>query len=252
MSTQAIEALFEESRRFPPPAEFTAQANAQPGIYEEAEKDYQAYWAGWARKLEWMKPFTKTLEWNEPFAKWFYDGELNVSVNCLDRHVRAGKGEQDRLLLRRRARRPLDDHLSAVARRRLQVRERAAQARHQEGRSRRDLHADDSRAAGRDAGVRAHRRGAFGDLRRILARLDHRSRQRRGMRRDHHRRSRLAPRQQGSAQAQLRHRDGKDAVGQALHRGQARRRRQSSCTRAATIGGAKLSPVNRRRASPNA
>jgi acetyl-CoA synthetase len=94
MSTQAIEALFEESRRFPPPADFTAQANAQPGIYEEAEKDYQAFWASWARKLEWMKPFTKTLEWKEPFAKWFYDGELNVSVNCLDRHVKAGKGDK--------------------------------------------------------------------------------------------------------------------------------------------------------------
>jgi acetyl-CoA synthetase len=94
MSTQAIEALFEESRRFPPQPDFAAQANAQPGIYEEAEKDYLAFWAGWARKLEWMKPFTKIHEWNEPFAKWFYDGELNVSVNCLDRHVKAGKGDK--------------------------------------------------------------------------------------------------------------------------------------------------------------
>jgi acetyl-CoA synthetase len=94
MSTQAIETLFEEHRRFPPPPEFAAHANAQPGIYEEAEKDFEAFWAGWARKLEWMKPFTKTLEWKEPFARWFYDGELNVSVNCLDRHVRAGKGDK--------------------------------------------------------------------------------------------------------------------------------------------------------------
>ena len=94
MSTQAIEALFEESRRFPPSPEFAAQANAQPGIYEQAEADYLAFWAEWARKLEWMRPFTQTLEWNEPFARWFYDGELNVSVNCLDRHVRAGKGDK--------------------------------------------------------------------------------------------------------------------------------------------------------------
>jgi acetyl-CoA synthetase len=94
MSTHAIEALFEESRKFPPSPEFTAQANAKPGIYEEAEKDYLEFWAGWARKLEWMKPFTKTLDWNMPFAKWFYDGELNVSVNCLDRHVKAGKGDK--------------------------------------------------------------------------------------------------------------------------------------------------------------
>ncbi len=94
MSTQAIEALFEESRRFPPSPEFAAQANAQPGIYEDAENDYVAFWAHWARKLEWMKPFTQTLEWNEPFARWFSDGTLNASVNCLDRHVRAGKGDK--------------------------------------------------------------------------------------------------------------------------------------------------------------
>ncbi len=94
MSTQAIEALFEESRRFPPAPEFAAQANAQPGIYEEAERDYRAFWAEWARKLEWMRPFTQTLEWNEPFARWFHDGQLNASVNCLDRHVRAGRGDR--------------------------------------------------------------------------------------------------------------------------------------------------------------
>jgi acetyl-CoA synthetase len=92
MSTQAIEALYEENRTFPPSPEFAAQANAQPGIYEQADADYQAYWASWARKLEWSKPFTTVLEWNQPFARWFGDGELNVSVNCLDRHVRAGRG----------------------------------------------------------------------------------------------------------------------------------------------------------------
>ncbi len=94
MSSQAIEALAEEKRSFPPTAAFAAQANAKPGIYEEADKDYEAYWASWARKLAWSKPFTTILEWNEPFAKWFGDGELNVSVNCLDRHVDAGKGDK--------------------------------------------------------------------------------------------------------------------------------------------------------------
>jgi acetyl-CoA synthetase len=92
MNTQAIEALYEESRKFPPSPEFAAQANAQPNIYDEADRDYQAFWASWARKLEWSKPFTTVLEWNQPFARWFGDGELNVSVNCLDRHVRAGRG----------------------------------------------------------------------------------------------------------------------------------------------------------------
>src|SRR5580700_1370373 len=90
--SSAIEPLFEERRRFPPSPEFASQANATGELYKQAERDYTAFWAGWARKLEWSKPFTVTLEWKEPFAKWFYDGELNVSVNCLDRHVKAGKG----------------------------------------------------------------------------------------------------------------------------------------------------------------
>ena len=58
MTTPAIEALFEEGRRFPPSAEFAAQANATAEIYADAETDYVAFWAEWARKLEWMKPFT--------------------------------------------------------------------------------------------------------------------------------------------------------------------------------------------------
>ena len=89
--SEAIEALFSEVRRFPPPPAFAAQANAQPGVYEQAERDYQAWWKSWADKLEWMTPPTKILEWNEPFARWFADGELNASVNALDRHVNAGK-----------------------------------------------------------------------------------------------------------------------------------------------------------------
>ena len=87
--TEAIEALQREQRRFPPPAAFAAQANAKPGIYDDAA-DAQAWWSGWARSLEWSKPFTSVLEWNEPFARWFADGELNASVNALDRHVRNG------------------------------------------------------------------------------------------------------------------------------------------------------------------
>jgi acetyl-CoA synthetase len=93
-TAESIEALSQESRRFAPPPQFAAQANAQPGIYEEAERDFEAFWASWARKLEWTKPFNTVLEWNEPFARWFGDGELNVAVNCLDRHVRAGKGDK--------------------------------------------------------------------------------------------------------------------------------------------------------------
>jgi acetyl-CoA synthetase len=87
----AIEALLTEGRTFPPPPAFAAQANAQPGIYAEAERDYLAFWKSWADKLEWIKPPTKVLDWNEPFATWFADGQLNASVNALDRHIAAGK-----------------------------------------------------------------------------------------------------------------------------------------------------------------
>jgi acetyl-CoA synthetase len=87
----AIEALLSEVRTFPPPAAFAAAANAGAAVYAEAERDYLAYWKAWADKLEWMTPPSKLLEWNEPFAKWFADGELNASVNALDRHIAAGK-----------------------------------------------------------------------------------------------------------------------------------------------------------------
>ena len=203
-ASQAIESLFEEIRRFPPTPEFAEQANAQSHIYAEAERDYLAFWESWARKLEWMKPFASVLEWNEPFARWFGDGELNVSVNCLDRHVDAGMGEQRRLLLRGRARRSPRDHLSRAARRRVPLCQRPARARHKERRSRRDLHADDSGTAVALLGLRAHRRGALGDLRRLLARFDRRPRERCGVRRDYHRRLRLAPRQATAVQARRR------------------------------------------------
>ncbi len=88
----AIETFAQETRTFAPSPAFAAQANAQPGIYAEAERDRLGFWATWARTLEWMTPFTRVLEWNEPFARWFGDGELNASVNCLDRHVAAGNG----------------------------------------------------------------------------------------------------------------------------------------------------------------
>ena len=89
----ALEALYTETRTFAPPPEFVAQANVRdPRIYERAAKDLEGFWAEQARTLEWSRPFTKVLDWQVPYAKWFEDGQLNVSVNCLDRHVRAGRG----------------------------------------------------------------------------------------------------------------------------------------------------------------
>jgi acetyl-CoA synthetase len=84
-----IEALLNEDRSFAPASNFTSQALvSDPDIYARAAKDPEAFWANFARELEWIKPFSKVLEWNAPDAKWFADGTLNVSANCLDRHVR--------------------------------------------------------------------------------------------------------------------------------------------------------------------
>lgn len=94
--TQAIENLLQEDRKFPPNAEFTAQANAQPGIYEAAAADQVGYWTNEAlKRLSWFKEPTELLDdSNPPFFKWFADGELNVTYNCIDRHVEAGRGDK--------------------------------------------------------------------------------------------------------------------------------------------------------------
>ena len=94
-----IENLLSETRKFPPSAEFAGQAIAKPELYEQAKTDRLGFWADRANELHWHKPFTQTLDWsNAPFAKWFHDGELNVSYNCLDRHVEAGRGDRVALL----------------------------------------------------------------------------------------------------------------------------------------------------------
>jgi len=90
-----IENLLAESRTFPPDPAFAAQANAKADLYEEAERDFEAFWAKRAReRIDWSKPFETTLEWELPFAKWFVGGELNVSYNCIDRHVERGLGDK--------------------------------------------------------------------------------------------------------------------------------------------------------------
>ena len=90
----SIESVLQESRVFAPSAEFVKSANisgmsAYNALCQEASDDYQGFWAKLARELlVWNKPFTKTLnEDNAPFYKWFEDGELNVSANCLDKHL---------------------------------------------------------------------------------------------------------------------------------------------------------------------
>ena len=90
--SKAIDTLLLEERRYPPPADFAQQANAQPGIHGVA---FEEFWAQAAReRVSWFRPFETVLEWELPYAKWFLGGTLNVAYNCVDRHVEAGLGER--------------------------------------------------------------------------------------------------------------------------------------------------------------
>jgi acetyl-CoA synthetase len=83
-----IDALLQEDRAFSPSERFRAQANVRdPQIYEHAARDPETFWANFARELEWSAPWARVLDWNPPHAKWFVDGKINASVNCLDRHL---------------------------------------------------------------------------------------------------------------------------------------------------------------------
>ncbi|HYV58531.1 MAG TPA: acetate--CoA ligase [Acidimicrobiia bacterium] len=96
MPEATIEALLAEGRTFPPPPDFKKTALVTDAeIYDEAERDFEGFWARQAADLlDWSEEWRTILEWDPPFAKWFVGGKLNVSVNCLDRHVAAGHGDQ--------------------------------------------------------------------------------------------------------------------------------------------------------------
>ena len=86
--SSTIDALLQENREFPPPPDFAREAVANdPDIYDRAAKDPEGFWAGMAKELHWFKPWEKVLQWDPPFAQWFVGGKLNVSYNCLDRHL---------------------------------------------------------------------------------------------------------------------------------------------------------------------
>lgn len=94
------EARLVETRTFPPSAAFRAQANVTEDAYARAAADPEAFWADAARRLDWETPWHTVLEWQSPehgaspAARWFAGGTLNVAVNCVDRHVEAGRGEK--------------------------------------------------------------------------------------------------------------------------------------------------------------
>src|SRR5262249_9657878 len=97
MATEpTIEAYLLEDRTFPPPEEFVRQALVRDrGLYEEADRDWEAFWATQTRELiRWFDEPKTTLQWDLPYARWFEGGTLNVSYNCLDRHVESGRGDK--------------------------------------------------------------------------------------------------------------------------------------------------------------
>jgi acetyl-CoA synthetase len=108
-SNETIENLSTESRRYPAPTEFAAQANVDGSLWEAAAADPVEFWAEQARRLDWQTPWHTTHSWaparaaaggaddpelSVPVAEWFAGGTLNVAVNCVDRHVEAGRGDK--------------------------------------------------------------------------------------------------------------------------------------------------------------
>jgi len=92
MGTHAIDTVLKEQRVFEPSEEFRSRAHVKSlaeyeKLYQQAEQDPEGFWAGIASELHWFKPWECVLDWNLPFAKWFVGGQLNLSYNCLDRHV---------------------------------------------------------------------------------------------------------------------------------------------------------------------
>jgi acetyl-CoA synthetase len=84
-----IDALLKEDRHFPPSDAWRRTANVtDPEIYARAARDPESFWAGFARELEWSRPWDSILKWDPPNARWFDGGQINASVNCVDRHVR--------------------------------------------------------------------------------------------------------------------------------------------------------------------
>jgi len=95
MSEKAIEVLLEEGKTFPPPENFRKKAWVNDEkVYQDAERDFEGFWANFAEELHWFKKWDKVLEWNPPWTQWFINGKLNVSYNCLDRHITTSRKDK--------------------------------------------------------------------------------------------------------------------------------------------------------------
>src|SRR5262249_11616679 len=98
-SLTTIDALLQETRRFPPPPEFAAQANVRdPAVYQRAHDDPEGFWAQAAERLDWFQRWDTVLDWQAPWAKWFVGGQLHAAYNCVDRHLTTWRRNQAALI----------------------------------------------------------------------------------------------------------------------------------------------------------
>ncbi len=171
-------------------------------MYAKAAEDYIGFWSDLAHsEIDWRVPFTVPLDDSAaPNYRWFADGRLNVSYNCLDVHL-VDTARQAGDHFRGRTRRRAQALVPGAAHRGLQARERAEIPRNPQRRPRDHLYAADPRGGDRDAGVCAHRRRAFGRVRRLLGQRRQGSNRGRGREDGDHGRRRLARRQPRRAQA---------------------------------------------------
>jgi acetyl-CoA synthetase len=94
-----IDALLTENRKFPPPPEFARNAHVNDTtLYARATRDPEAFWAAQAEELDWFKKWDTVLDWTPPHAKWFIGGKINVSVNCVDRHIDSSRRNKAALI----------------------------------------------------------------------------------------------------------------------------------------------------------
>ncbi|HEY6487618.1 MAG: acetate--CoA ligase [Terracidiphilus sp.] len=103
LASQDLDSTLRETRVFPPPPEFSARAHIKSlgeyeSLYQESIENPEKFWAGAAKELHWFKSWEKVLEWNLPWAKWFVGGKLNLSFNCLDRHLSGPRRDKTALI----------------------------------------------------------------------------------------------------------------------------------------------------------
>jgi len=95
-SNTSIDSVLHEQRKFECPADFSTNAHIKSlaeyeKLYKESVEDPSSFWGRIASELHWFKKWDNVLEWNAPWAKWFVGGQINLSYNCLDRHVASAR-----------------------------------------------------------------------------------------------------------------------------------------------------------------